>query len=205
MSPKGSSEAPKKTSGSDASGKAKASSLTTASDLQDVINRFRVFLTTKGLRFTREREELLAAILDAPRHFEAEDLIRTVHKRNSRVSRATIYRTLSLLEECGVLQKSLFGHNRHFYESVVGRHHHDHIVCVRCGQIREFDDERIETVHNEVCEEFGFVLVDHMHEIFGICPSCQANPAAGPGTESDESTANTERILEPTRIKLPHD
>ena len=145
----------------------------------EVLSRFRVFLTGKGLRFTREREELLAAIFQAPRHFEAEDLIRTVHDRNSRVSRATIYRTLTLLEECGILQKSLFGHNRHFYESLVGRHHHDHIVCVRCGQIREFDDERIEAVQNEVCERFGFALVDHMHEIFGVCADCRKSEGEG--------------------------
>lgn len=171
-----------------------------APSFEEVLTRFRVFLTDKGLRFTREREELLAAIFEAPRHFEAEDLIRTVHDRNSRVSRATIYRTLSLLEECGILQKSLFGHNRHFYESLVGRHHHDHVVCVRCGQIREFDDERIEAVQNEVCERFGFVLVDHMHEIFGVCANCRQED----GEETRVITANDDtvsHILEPTRIR----
>ncbi len=138
-----------------------------------VLDQFRSFLTDKKLRFTREREELLAAIFHAPRHFEAEDLIRTVHDRNGRVSRATIYRTLSLLEECGILQKSLFGHNRHFYESLVGRHHHDHVVCIRCGQIQEFEDDRIAAVQKEVCDRLGFSVVDHMHEIFGICKTCQ--------------------------------
>jgi len=147
--------------------------------LEDVLLRFRDFLSLKGLRFTRERELLLAAIFHAPRHFEAEDLIRTVHERNSRVSRATIYRTLSLLEESGILQKSLFGHNRHFYESVVGRHHHDHIVCIRCGQIREFDDSRIEAVQIEMCERFGYTMVDHLHEIFGVCSACQKQEATG--------------------------
>lgn len=170
----------------------------------EVLDRFRAFLVGKGLRFTREREELLAAIFEAPRHFEAEDLIRTVHQRSGRVSRATIYRTLALLEECGVLQKSLFGHNRHFYESLVGRHHHDHIVCVHCGQIREFDDARIDAVQQEVCARFGYALVDHMHEIFGVCPGCRE--AAGEsvtrtGVIPPEDAVS--RILEPTRIRRP--
>lgn len=154
-----------------------------APSFDEVLSRFRTFLAGKGLRYTREREELLAAIFEAPRHFEAEDLIRTVHGRNARVSRATIYRTLALLEECGILQKSLFGHNRHFYESLVGRHHHDHIVCIRCGQIREFDDARIDAVQQEVCERYGYALVDHMHEIFGVCAACS-------GKASDEPDAS---------------
>lgn len=140
---------------------------------EDVVERFRVFLAGKGLRYTRERAELLSAISDAPRHFEAEDLIRTVSERSGRVSRATIYRTLGLLEECGVLRKSLFGHNRHFYESVVGRHHHDHLVCIRCGQIREFEEDKIEDLQDEICRRFGYAIVDHVHEIFGICTDCQ--------------------------------
>ena len=98
------------------------------------------------------------------------------------VSRATIYRTLGLLEECGILRKSLFGHNRHFYESTVGRHHHDHLVCIRCGQIREFEEDRIEHLQEEICRRFGYLIVDHVHEIFGICGDCQSReePPATP-------------------------
>lgn len=144
-----------------------------------IYRRFRDFLSNKGLRMTRERSELLEAIMEAPQHFEAEDLISAVQKRSGQVSRATIYRTLSLLEESGILRKSLFGHNRHFYESVVGRHHHDHLVCVRCGRIKEFEDERIERFQEEICEHFGFEMVDHVHEIFGLCPECRKKKSEG--------------------------
>ena len=122
---------------------------------------------------TRERVELLEAILQAPRHFEAEDLIRVVREQNGRASRATIYRTLALLEESGILRKATFGHNRHFYESVVGRHHHDHLVCVRCARIQEFEEDRIEELQVAICKRFGFEIVDHVHEIFGICTECR--------------------------------
>jgi len=136
--------------------------------LEEITERFRAFLATRKLRMTREREELLSAIFHAPRHFEAEDLIRTLKRRDGRVSRATVYRTLALLEECGILRKSLFGRNRHFFESVVGRRHHDHLVCIRTGKIIEFEDDRIEQLQEEICRRYGFRMVDHVHEIFGI-------------------------------------
>jgi Fur family transcriptional regulator, ferric uptake regulator len=140
--------------------------------LEEITERFREFLATRKLRMTREREELLAAIFHAPRHFEAEDLIKTLKQRDGRVSRATVYRTLSLLEECGILRKSLFGHNRHFFESVVGRRHHDHLVCIRCGKIQEFEEPRIESLQQDITRQFDFKIVDHVHEIFGVCGPC---------------------------------
>jgi Fur family ferric uptake transcriptional regulator len=141
---------------------------TSSPTLEEISDRFRSFLATRKLRMTREREELLSAIFHAPRHFEAEDLIRTLKRREGRVSRATVYRTLALLEECGILRKSLFGRNRHFFESVVGRRHHDHLVCIRTGKIIEFEDDRIEQLQEEICKKYGFKMVDHVHEIFGI-------------------------------------
>jgi Fur family transcriptional regulator, ferric uptake regulator len=144
----------------------------TGNTLEEITDSFREFLATRKLRMTREREELLAAIFHAPRHFEAEDLIRTLKQRDGRASRATVYRTLSLLEECGILRKSLFGHNRHFFESVVGRRHHDHLVCIRCGKIQEFEESRIETLQEEICRQYDFRIVDHVHEIFGVCQPC---------------------------------
>ncbi|MFN8547980.1 MAG: transcriptional repressor [Candidatus Eisenbacteria bacterium] len=145
----------------------------------EVAERFRNHLTTQSLRMTRQRERLLKAVLQAPRHFEAEDLIKTLREREGNVSRATVYRTLSLLEECGVLRKSLFGHNRHFYESVIGRHHHDHLVCMRCGKIQEFEEPKIEQLQEEICGRFGFEMTDHVHEIFGNCETCRAESPDG--------------------------
>ncbi len=147
--------------------------------LDEIKERFRAFLATRKLRMTREREELLSAIFHAPRHFEAEDLIRTLKRREGRVSRATVYRTLALLEECGILRKSLFGRNRHFFESVVGRRHHDHLICIRTGKIIEFEDDRIEQLQEEICRRYGFRMVDHVHEIFGI-----SEEAAGQADDS---------------------
>lgn len=142
--------------------------------LRELRERFRAYLGTQDLRMTRQREELLSAVLAAPRHFEAEDLIGRLREGKTHASRATVYRTLALLEECGILRKSLFGHNRHFYESVIGRHHHDHLVCVRCGRIQEFEEERIEELQAEVCRQYGFRMLDHVHEIYGACEECGA-------------------------------
>lgn len=143
--------------------------------LDDVRERFRQHLASQKLRMTRQREELLSSVLHAPRHFEAEELLRTLRERQGHASRATVYRTLSLLEECGVLRKSLFGHNRHFYESVLGRHHHDHLVCLRCGRIQEFEEDRIEELQVEICRRHDFEIEDHVHEIFGTCSECRGS------------------------------
>ena len=156
---------------------------TAGPSLEEITERFKAFLATRKLRMTREREELLAAIFHAPRHFEAEDLIRTLKRRDGRVSRATVYRTLALLEECGILRKSLFGRNRHFFESVVGRRHHDHLICIRTGKIIEFEDERIEQMQEEICRKYGFKMVDHVHEIFGIS---EEGAASGEATPSEQ-------------------
>ena len=156
-----------------------ASRKSAGTTLEEITEHFREFLATRKLRMTREREELLAAIFHAPRHFEAEDLIKTLKQRDGRVSRATVYRTLSLLEECGILRKSLFGHNRHFFESVVGRRHHDHLVCIRCGKIQEFEEARIEQIQEEISRHHEFRIVDHVHEIFGVCAPCGTKEAPG--------------------------
>jgi hypothetical protein len=82
-----------------------------------------------------------------------------VSERSGHVSRATIYGP-SVCSKNAASAKVLFGHSRHFYESVVGRHHHDHLVCIRCGQIREFEEDKIEDLQEEICRRFGYAIVD---------------------------------------------
>ncbi|MBD3336557.1 MAG: transcriptional repressor [Candidatus Eisenbacteria bacterium] len=145
-----------------------------------ILKQFQDFLATRKLRMTREREALVQEILRAPRHFEAEQLIRRLRRSRRRVSRATVYRTLSLLEECGILRRSSFGHDRSFYEAMRNEGHHDHLICLGCGQIDEFHAPRIESLQLKVCQERGFVLMDHVHEMYGLCPKCSQNTQAKP-------------------------
>jgi Fur family ferric uptake transcriptional regulator len=145
----------------------------------EVLQHFQKFLAERKLRMTKERETLIREILHAPRHFEAEQLIRRLRRSRRRVSRATVYRTLSLLEACGILRRSTFGHDRSFYEAVLNQGHHDHLICLGCGAIEEFEDREVEAIQQRVAREKGFTIMDHVHEIFGLCPKCGEKPEDG--------------------------
>lgn len=148
--------------------------------VQEATDRLREYLRGQKLRFTPERQSLLQAALGYPGHFDAEEMVAHLRRRRSRVSRATIYRTLALFERCGILRKSLLKQGRGIYETALGRDHHDHIVCAGCGRIDEFYDERVERLQDEVAGHLGFQILDHLHELVGLCRACAGN--GGPRT-----------------------
>ena len=141
--------------------------------LEEAARRFRGFLHANDLRLTGERMDLLRAVLNAPPHFDADQLMIRMRRRKRRVSRATIYRTLTLLERCGIIRKSMLGGNRAVYEASIGRRHHDHIICVSCGRIEEFRAEEVEVIQERIARHHGFQIIDHVHQIFGLCSDCR--------------------------------
>lgn len=141
--------------------------------VDQAIERFRSYLRGRRLRLTSERMELLRAVLRSPAHFDADDLVASMQRRGRRVSRATIYRTLSLLEQSGILRKSLFGRDRGFYEPTLDQRHHDHVVCLSCGRIEEFYEKRLEQLQEQISRDLGFEPLYHVHEIFGLCRGCR--------------------------------
>ena len=96
------------------------------------------------------------------------------------VSRATVYRTLGLLQEGGFVESLDAGRGELVYEHVLGHRHHDHMVCLGCGRIEEFHDERIEALQVEACARKGFELVSHDHRLMGYCKSCARGRRAQP-------------------------
>ena len=134
--------------------------------------RFREFLATRGLRMTRERVVILDAILAASDHFDAEKLYLDLRSRESLVSRATVYRTLDLLVQCGLVDRSRFASDSFSYEPIHGREHHDHMVCTACGHVTEFVSAEIERLQDEACAEHAFQAETHRLTIFGLCARC---------------------------------
>jgi len=133
---------------------------------------FRRFLAERRLNFTRERRAILACVFADDRHFEAKELVGTLRQRGARVSRATVYRTLALLVDSGLLDEvSLGGEHRH-YEHVLGHEHHDHLVCNSCGRIIEFTSPAIERLQEQICREHRFKASGHRLRIFGRCAEC---------------------------------
>jgi len=139
--------------------------------------RFRALLSThmakKGLRSTDQRRLIVETFFKSPNHVSIEELLAQVRSQDPKVGYATVYRTLKLLTECGVAFERRFGDGLARYELADEASHHDHLICVDCGTIVEFEEERIEALQETVAEKYGYELRSHKHEMYGVCPDCQ--------------------------------
>lgn len=134
---------------------------------------FREFLESKKLKFTTERQAILDRVFANHKHFEADELLVDLRQNKLKISKATIYRTLSLLVKSGLLREVIFGERHTHYEQVYGQEHHDHLVCNGCGKIIEFVDNRIEKLQDEVCKKNNFEPESHRLQIQGLCHDCK--------------------------------
>ncbi|NUM80527.1 transcriptional repressor [bacterium] len=147
---------------------------------EEIHNKLRSFLYSQGLKATPERFAVLDEIYTTDFHFEAEDILMRMMKKKQRVSRATIYRTLEILEKCGLIRKAKLGETTAYYEHTYGRHHHEHMKCTSCGKIIEFESEDIERLQDMICKQFNFKMTYHILHMFGVCEDCQKSGAAVP-------------------------
>ena len=136
---------------------------------------FRAYLHDRGLKYTPERRTLLEAILGTHEHFEAEQLLIAMRQAGKRVAKATIYRTLPLLIECGIVKQLQLGEKMARYEHVLGHAPHDHIICRKCGRIVEFDSSRVLDLRDEIARRHGFEPSGHRFQITGLCEECSRN------------------------------
>ncbi|HEY2368205.1 MAG TPA: transcriptional repressor, partial [Polyangiaceae bacterium] len=141
------------------------------------LSRFRALLSThmakKGLRSTDQRRLIVETFFKSPNHVSIEELLAQVRSQDPKVGYATVYRTLKLLTECGVAFERRFGDGLARYELADEASHHDHLICVDCGTIVEFEEDRIEVLQEAVAEKYGYELRSHKHEMYGVCPDCQ--------------------------------
>ena len=131
------------------------------------------FLKERNLRPTKERFLLLEEIMRSDGHFDADQLFASLNSRGLKASRATVYNTLDLLVECGIISRYRFGENHSRYEKALGRPRHDHLICLKCGDIIEFVNKKLDKIQGEVCEEQDFKFQSSTLQIFGICSKCQ--------------------------------
>ncbi len=141
----------------------------------EIKRAFEKFLRQRTLKLTPQRSRIFDRVFSTHEHFSAEVMYSWLLKEpGPKVSRATVYRTLGLLLE-GEFMKSLdVGTGELVYEHVLGHSHHDHMVCLDCGRIEEFHDERIESLQLEAARKKGFELVKHDHRLIGYCRACSA-------------------------------
>ena len=129
-------------------------------------------LKSAGLKVTLPRLKILEVLEKSPNHhLSAEDIYRILIEQNEEVGVATIYRVLSQFEESGIVQKLNFENNQAVYE-LCGLEHHDHLVCVKCNMIIEFQDDVIEKHQLQIAKKHGFELTDHSLYLYGLCKDC---------------------------------
>jgi Fur family ferric uptake transcriptional regulator len=131
-------------------------------------------MVKKGLRSTDQRRLIVETFFHADNHVSIEELLAKVRASDRRIGYATVYRTLKLLAESGVANERSFGDGLTRYELADDATHHDHLICVGCGDIVEFEEPRIEELQDKVARKHGFKLRSHKHELYGLCPKCQS-------------------------------
>jgi Fur family ferric uptake transcriptional regulator len=145
-----------------------------APNLEHFRERLQEHMAKKGLRSTDQRRLIVETFFAAPNHVSIEELLAQVREQDPKVGYATVYRTLKLLAECGVAFERKFGDGLTRYELADDEAHHDHLICVQCSSITEFEEPRIETLQEEIAARYGFELRSHKHEMYGVCPDCLA-------------------------------
>ena len=121
----------------------------------------------KGVKLTDQRKIIAKVMSDADDHPDVDELYKRVSKIDPKISIATIYRTVKLFEEAGILTKHDFKGNKARYEQL-GDDHHDHLIDLKTGEIIEFVDEEIEKLQKKVADKYGYELVDHKLELYGV-------------------------------------
>lgn len=139
----------------------------------DEIDLFRSFISQRGLRNTPEREEIIREIFSTHDHFDVDELYLRMREKGSKVSKASIYRNIPLIMECGLI-KEVWHENGHMhYEHIYGHAHHCHIRCIRCGKVIEFVEKQLRQIEKRLAEQYDFEIVDHNLDITGYCSECK--------------------------------
>lgn len=132
---------------------------------------FEKILKERGLKLTKQRLQIFKEIISKRGHFEIEDFVQRLKNKGVKVSRATVYRTLSILKDAGLVVEVVKFENKTYYE-VGTKRHHDHLICLNCGKFIEFHEDEIEKIQEKVCAKYKFKPVYHRLEIYGICENC---------------------------------
>ena len=137
---------------------------------QDAKAKFRAFLARKKLRTTIQREAIIETVFSTKEHFTAEQLLEWAQAREGSVSRATVYRTLPLLTESGLVREMDFGKDYKFYDPNYAEHpNHNHIICQDCEKIVEFESDKIFKLEDEISHRLGFSIKAQRLQITGSC------------------------------------
>ncbi|HEY1173055.1 MAG TPA: transcriptional repressor [Verrucomicrobiae bacterium] len=141
-----------------------------ALDKSEAKRRFMDFLAKKNLRITSQRQAIVDTVFSTDKHFTAEELLEWSRQKDKSVSRATVYRTLPLLTESGLVHEMDFGKDYKFYDPNYADHpHHNHLICQDCERIVEFESDKIEEIESEISQKLGFSMKSQRLQISASC------------------------------------
>ncbi len=138
---------------------------------QQALEKFNNYLDSQNLRKSSAREEIVREIFSLDKHFHIQELIDKLNMKN--ISRASVFRTIQLLLEADLLQKTTDLHGHVHYEQTFSDEHHDHLICIKCGKELEFTSAEIERLQREICKKNKFKSLTHSLQIWGYCEECQ--------------------------------
>lgn len=135
----------------------------------DYLNKLEIYLNKNGLKMTAPRKVIIECLDDLSSHFTLDELLKAVEKRRSGVGQATLYRTMRLLVDAEIVEEHRFDDGVTRYEVQDDETHHDHLICLTCGKIIEFEDKVIEERQETLAREFGIRIITHKMELYGHC------------------------------------
>jgi Fur family ferric uptake transcriptional regulator len=150
---------------------------------------FRRYLHGEKLKFTPERAMILDAVLRQQGLFDAERLVADLKGLGHRVSRATAYRTLTHLQDAGILKQVFFDNKVSYYEVIAGRQTYDYLICVETGRVIEFNSEKLKALRDEIAAAHGFEPLSHQFHIFGLSAEGAAKVGQNGGASRQVSRA----------------
>ena len=131
---------------------------------------FRRYLKSRSLKYTPERADILEVIIERDGVFEVDDLMLDMRDRSHSVSMATIYRTVKLLQEAGIITQALFDSKQTHYQLIYGKAPRDYMVCMKTGELIEFSDDELAVIRKRVCQEHGWEPIGHRFQIYALSP-----------------------------------
>lgn len=138
-------------------------------EVEEEMKVFEDLLKKEGLKVTAQRLLVAEKIFSLHSHFTAESLSDMLKDKRDEISKATIYRILSIMVNANLLIEHDFGKDYKYYEHILGHQHHDHIICIDCNRIVEFFEPKIEELQDQIALEHGFTIKGHSHNIYAHC------------------------------------
>ena len=134
---------------------------------------FQDYIRQRGLRRTPEREEILRQIFAVHGHFDVDELYLQLKGQGSKVSKASIYRALPLFIDCGLIREVDFSDGHWHYEHIYGHDHHNHLRCLGCGEIQEFEEPTLQFLEEQLARTYNYRIKGHQLQVYGYCAACR--------------------------------